>query len=579
MCLVILRRVSVFTMSAGHSFARMARVSDSTDLQANSVFAGRYRIERRLKSGGMGAVYVVRHIKTEAMLALKVMRPEIVQDPTARARFTQEARVASLIESACVVSVTDADVDEVTGIPFLVMEFLRGKELGELLEERGRFSPSEVIGWLAQTARALDKAHAKGIVHRDLKPENLFLVMSDDEPPKVKILDFGIAKIIQSATQHTTQGGGTPLYMAPEQTSKGRQIGPWTDVWALGLIAYALIVGRPYWEATALYELFGEILRPEREAPTARAAKVGVSLPPAFDAWFIRATAHEPTHRFASAGEAVQALAHAFGVAAPIPAPSAVDLPAAPPPALGTMPMPQPSAVATAPMPSPPLAGPPVVAASTGAPVASSHPSAPHEEPPLTLPGAKSRAPLIVGAAVLLAAATGVIVYATRSRDDKSGSKASAPVDSPTSQPKPTEKPDEAKTISANAPLEGETVKTSEAPTPPAEPTKPPAPTLAVTTPPPTPKPAATKPAETTTATTKPTATIPPAGTGTPGDCPSWKGNYSDALRSKDYDCVRTILMPRLNSGAISSGEARYLKAACAALGDSACVKRAGEKI
>lgn len=260
----------------------------------------------------MGAVYVVCHKDTGAQLALKVMHPEIVADPMARARFAQEARIASMIESAFVVTVTDAGVDDATGMPFLVMELLRGAELGELLKQRGRFSVADVVTYLGQAAKALDKAHAKGIIHRDLKPENLFLCDSDDRAKEIRILDFGIAKIIQSAAHATTQGAGTPLYMAPEQTRRGRDVGPWTDVWALGLIAYALLVGRTYWEADTIGELFGEILAPDHEPASARAARFGVALPAGFDAWFARCVHDDPTRRFGRAGEASAALAAAL---------------------------------------------------------------------------------------------------------------------------------------------------------------------------------------------------------------------------------------------------------------------------
>jgi serine/threonine-protein kinase len=272
------------------------------------VFAGRYRIERLLKAGGMGAVYVVRHVRTEARLALKVMLPAIVESAAAREKFAQEARIASMIESPFVVSVTDADVDETSRMPFLVMELLQGNDLAAEIEQRGRLSAEEVLTYLGQVARALDRAHARGIVHRDLKPENLFLTKSEDEPPRIKILDFGIAKFVQGSVKRTTQAAGTPLFMAPEQASTSRAIGPTTDVWALGLVAYSLLVGRPYWQAEAIYELFGEIMSPVKEPASHRAARAGVMLPTSFDAWFAACIALEPSQRFVSAGAAVGAL-------------------------------------------------------------------------------------------------------------------------------------------------------------------------------------------------------------------------------------------------------------------------------
>jgi len=299
---------------------------DGHDVPAGTLFAGRYAIERLLRRGGMGAVYVVRHVRTHAELALKVMHPEVVGDAAMRERFAREAQVSSLIKSSNVVTVIDADVDAATGIPFLVMELLHGADLGEHTRS-GPLAPKDVVTYLGQAARALDRAHALGIVHRDLKPENLFLASSDDDPPRIKIPDFGIAKILQVATAHgRSQEIGTPLYMAPEQMRAQGTIGAWTDVWALGLTAYTLLVGRPYWEGTTVHEIYSEILRADREAASVRATKVGIALPISFDAWFARCVANEPTSRFASAGEAITRLSEALGesLAAPAPKPAPI---------------------------------------------------------------------------------------------------------------------------------------------------------------------------------------------------------------------------------------------------------------
>src|SRR4029077_21112745 len=133
--------------------------------------------------------------------------------------FHLEGRVTGDIESDHLVRISDAGVDDATGMPFLVMDLLRGEDLGATLKQRGPIPPAEAVTFLSQVALALDKTHAAGIVHRDLKPENLFVTRRDDGPPCVKILDFGIAKVIaqSQATQHTTEAIGTPLYMAPEQ--------------------------------------------------------------------------------------------------------------------------------------------------------------------------------------------------------------------------------------------------------------------------------------------------------------------------------------------------------------------------
>ena len=286
---------------------------DFAHFAPGQVFARRYAIVRLIKAGGMGAVYEATHLQTRRRVAVKVMRPEIVADPTERARFVQEAQVATLIESAHVVDVLDAGVDDDTQVPFLVMEYLVGEELGDLLRRVPRLPPADVVSLLSQAARALDKAHARGVVHRDLKPENMFLALRD-EATTLKILDFGIAKVLQSASASSTRGTGTPLYMAPEQTRRSSQIGPSTDVWALGLVAYRMLVGHSYWLADDVHQLLGEVLVEPLESPTERARARGVILPTTFDAWFFACVNRDPSARYARAGGAVSALAAVFGV-------------------------------------------------------------------------------------------------------------------------------------------------------------------------------------------------------------------------------------------------------------------------
>jgi serine/threonine protein kinase len=288
-------------------------VIDYAHFAPGQTFARRYAIVHLIKAGGMGAVYEATHVQTRRRVALKVMRPEIVADPGERARFIQEAQVATLIESAHVVDVLDAGVDDDTGVPFLVMEFLAGEELGDYVKRRGPLPGGEVVAILQQAARALDKAHARGVVHRDLKPENIFVSVRDEQTT-VKILDFGIAKVLQSANSSSTRGTGTPLYMAPEQTRRSSKIGPTTDIWALGLIAYRLLVGHPYWLADDVHQLIGEVLIEDLEPPTARARRFGVALPPTFDGWFFGCVNRDPSSRYPTAGEAIHGLAAVFGV-------------------------------------------------------------------------------------------------------------------------------------------------------------------------------------------------------------------------------------------------------------------------
>jgi serine/threonine-protein kinase len=285
-------------------------------LAEGSIVASRYRIVRRIASGGMGEVYEAVHLTTERPCAIKVMLPRVADDPVARERFQLEARVVARIESEHVVSMLDAGTDEATGMRFLVMELLRGEDLGSRLRREGPLPPAEVVGLLVQAARGLDAVHRAGVVHRDLKPSNLFLAERASEPPRLKLLDLGVAKLIGQDT--TTAAVGTPHYMAPEQL-RGELVSAATDVYALGMIAFTLLAGREYWadeaaQATSPLRLALATMGGPEEPATVRAARRGVTLPAAFDAWFARAAAAAPEKRFASATEAAAALGEALGI-------------------------------------------------------------------------------------------------------------------------------------------------------------------------------------------------------------------------------------------------------------------------
>lgn len=272
-----------------------------------ALIGGRYRPLRLIGKGGMGVVYEVEHTHTGQRLALKVLT-----QPTGGSaeRFKREARAASSIQSDHIVRVTDADsAPELDDAPFLVMELLDGADLERVTGDRPA-SPGDVILWLRQVARALDKAHAKGIVHRDLKPANLFLTQREDGTPLVKVLDFGIAKMAAEAT--LTQSDtflGTPGFMAPEQADpKAAPITFQTDLYALGLIAFRLLTGRSYWTSGSLVQLLSQILVQPMAPPSERASGLG----PAFDGWFLRACDRDANKRFSSAFEQVEALAAAL---------------------------------------------------------------------------------------------------------------------------------------------------------------------------------------------------------------------------------------------------------------------------
>jgi serine/threonine-protein kinase len=303
----------------------------SAQLAHGSIFAGRYVVDKLLGAGGMGSVFAAQHTSTGRKVAIKLMLPTLVAEPGMRERFAQEARVSSLIQSKHVVEVLDAGVDVATGSPFLAMELLEGRDFGQLLRERRRLPADEVVRLLSQVARGLDRAHAAGVVHRDLKPENLFLCTDEDGSPLVKILDFGLAKLLQGQSGAATLSAGTPTYMAPEQLGMA-PITPAADVWAFGLIAFTLLTGSTYWEVDSIAQLYGALMAPTFPPPLERARALGVMLPPPFEAWFSRCTARDLSHRFASAGEACEQLRLSLGALGVAPVTGTHGSLAAPPP-------------------------------------------------------------------------------------------------------------------------------------------------------------------------------------------------------------------------------------------------------
>ncbi len=295
----------------------------SSDLAPGAVFAERYRVERRIATGGMGAVYEVVHLETNRRRALKVLHANLVQSEELRARFRQEARVAAEIESEHIVDVFDAGIDAATEMPFLVMELLRGEDVRQRIKRSGPIPIDETVRILLETAVALDKTHQARIVHRDLKPDNIYLCERELGPPRAKVLDFGIAKLVADGTMNgqTRESIGTPLYMSPEQFLMSSTVSPATDIYALGLIAYTMLVGKPYWleetlRAGAAVAFAMHACKGPQESAVKRAEARGITLPPEFDPWFFRMCAPKPEDRYQVATTAIADLAHVLGVVA-----------------------------------------------------------------------------------------------------------------------------------------------------------------------------------------------------------------------------------------------------------------------
>src|SRR5262249_29408438 len=208
----------------------------SCPVLAGDVLAGKYRVERVLGRGGMGVVVQAMHVQLEQRVAIKFLLPQTVSNPDAVTRFAREARAASKIQGEHVARVLDVGTLE-SGAPFMVMEYLEGQDLSQLLESRGLLHVDEAIDYILQACEALAEAHAAGIVHRDLKPANMYLTKRADGSPIVKVLDFGISKVIakdssDASMTRTSALMGSPVYMSPEQMKATRNVDARADIWA-----------------------------------------------------------------------------------------------------------------------------------------------------------------------------------------------------------------------------------------------------------------------------------------------------------------------------------------------------------
>jgi eukaryotic-like serine/threonine-protein kinase len=228
-----------------------------------TTIGGKYSVVRQLGEGGMGAVYEARHTGTGRRVAVKVITGDLGTDPELAARFELEARAAGAIESEHIAQVLDVGRDDARGAPFLVMEYLVGEDLGRVFERLGPLPPDLVLRIGVQACIGLGMAHAQGIVHRDIKPANMFLAERDSGELRVKIVDFGIAKVQGSGLDIPQTKGpltrvgtflGSPLYMSPEQTrGTAGALDHRTDLWSLGIVLYQAIAGRtPFHDITSI---------------------------------------------------------------------------------------------------------------------------------------------------------------------------------------------------------------------------------------------------------------------------------------------------------------------------------------
>ncbi len=233
-------------------------------IHRGDVFAGKYRVDRVLGSGGMGMVLRAKHIQLDEMVAIKVLLPDLGTADRV-ARFEREARAAAKIKGDHVARVMDLGSLE-SGAPYIVMEYLDGEDLDERIRRKGPLPIEEVVDFITQACEAIAEAHVLGIIHRDLKSSNLFVTRCPDGSKRIKVLDFGIAKVAGGAAlqskrtmTQTFTVMGSPTYMSPEQLRSTRNVDARTDVWALGVILYELLTARVPFDADELPELYMKI--------------------------------------------------------------------------------------------------------------------------------------------------------------------------------------------------------------------------------------------------------------------------------------------------------------------------------
>jgi serine/threonine protein kinase len=279
-------------------------------LVENTIVAGRFRLNRPLGAGGMGAVWHATHLGLDIPCAIKFVKGELADQEDMRARFEREAKAAAHLRSPHVVQVLDHGICD--GTPYIAMELLDGEDLGTRLERVGRLSPEETYKIMSEACRALAKAHANGIIHRDLKPDNIFIVRDDDREI-TKVLDFGIAKTLTNelAGSGTKTGAmlGTPYYMSPEQAQGTKAVDLRSDLWSLAVIAFQALTGNLPFESEALGDLLVKIIISPIPVPSQIAA-----VPAGFDKWWAKAAARDPAERFQSAKEFSDSLALVCGV-------------------------------------------------------------------------------------------------------------------------------------------------------------------------------------------------------------------------------------------------------------------------
>jgi eukaryotic-like serine/threonine-protein kinase len=281
-------------------------------VKSGAVVNGKFRILHRLGEGGMGTVYAAHNQELDLPVALKLMRPEHAIDAKLVGRFVREARVAARLENAHVARVLDVGVCEKSGgIPYIVFERLSGVDLAQLLASRGSLPITEAVDYMMQALEGVAAAHTQGIAHRDLKPANIFCVEHPGKPALIKVLDFGVAKVLKGREvgrgpeTSTSALVGSPIYMAPEQLVRAKDAGATADMWSLGTVLYELLAGAPPFRA----ETFGALVSQIMEGEAVPIRRVRPDVPARLEAVIHRCLERDPKRRFLSVRELGMALA------------------------------------------------------------------------------------------------------------------------------------------------------------------------------------------------------------------------------------------------------------------------------
>jgi eukaryotic-like serine/threonine-protein kinase len=401
-------------------------------VRPGELVGGKYRVERTLGAGGMGVVVAATQIELDRPVALKFLLPKVLERPGLVTRFSREARAAAKLESEHVARVLDVGTLE-GGAPYIVMEYLEGRDLASVVSSRGALPCDLAVGYILQACEAVAEAHSLGIVHRDLKPGNLFLANRTSGAPVVKVLDFGLSKFANAGEENVTSESsilGSPLYMSPEQLMSARTADARSDIWSLGVVLYELLTAR----APFQYERIAGLVTAILQKPAAPMDGGEVAVPPGLQAVVHRCLEKDPAMRFPS----VAHLAHALGPFGPPGSDRSVErvahlLRQIPAPSEGAGTIPQPFGL------PPPDDGPPL-AATVAESVAGSSRSIRQASPDATLPSgsngiglrrrSRARAGVVGGliAACVAAVAGYVALSSTKREVDRGLVVPSAPV-------------------------------------------------------------------------------------------------------------------------------------------------------